>query len=137
MLIETAAAFVSTATALSTVVDAIRNVRTLTNEVLIRSEKIQETPEHENDSVQALAATNIDDELVEIASEAIQKALDRLKREWRDPTATQAGKDDALENASFVICAELRRIKQLNGGVLPGTDRFHQLWASHGCDADT
>ena len=133
MIIETAAAFVSTITALSSVVKAIRAAREFSDEALALSEDISNTPELENDSVRALAATSIDEGLIDIATESIGKALDRLKREWKDPTATQAGKDDALEAASFVVCSELRRIKKLNNDSLPGTDRFHELWASHGC----
>lgn len=133
MIVETAAAFVSTITALSSVVKAIRAAKEFSDEALALSEEIAMKPELENDSVLALAATSINEEFIEIATENIEKALDRLKRDWRDPSVSQAGKDDALETASFIICAELRRIKKLNGDLLPGSDRFHELWASHGC----
>ena len=134
MILDVAAAFVATTSALSALVDGIRSAKKLTDDVLVLADDMTRKPNVNNESARALAATNIDPDLIEIASESIQNALDRLKREWRDPTATQAGKDDALRNANFVICSELRRVKQLNNGVLPGTDKFHALWASHGCE---
>ena len=133
MILETAAAFVSTISALSSVVKAISAAKQFSDEALALSEHISKTREPENNSVRALAATTIDDDLIKIATENIQRALDRLKKDWRDPSVTQAGKDDALEAASYVICSELRRIKKLNGNTLPGDDRFHELWGSHGC----
>lgn len=133
MIVETAAAFVSAISALSSVVKAITAAKKFSDDALALSERISSTQEPQNNSVRALAATTIDDDFIKIATENIQRALDRLKKDWRDPSVTQAGKDSALEAASYVICSELRRIKTLNGNALPGDDRFHELWASHGC----
>lgn len=133
MIVETATAFVSTISALSSVVKAITAAKKFSDDALVLSEHISKTREPENNSVRALAATTIDDDFIKIATENIQRALDRLKKDWRDPSVTQAGKDSALEAASYVICSELRRIKTLNGNTLPGDDRFHELWDSHGC----
>lgn len=80
-----------------------------------------------------MAATTIDEELIEIAIENIKRVTDRLKRDLRDPSITQAAKDDAVTAANFAICSELKRVKALNGNSLPGSDRFHMLWASHNC----
>lgn len=133
MIVETAAAFVSTISALSSVVKAITAAKKFSDDALALSERISSTREPANNSVRALAATTIDDDFIKIATESIQRALDRLKKDWRDPSVTQAGKDSSLEAASYVICSELRRIKTLNGNTLPGDDRFHTLWASHKC----
>lgn len=135
MIVEIATGFVSTITALSSVVKAIGAAKKFSDTALATSEQLLQKREPTNSSVRALAATTIDGELIEVATENIMRALDRLKREWRDPSVSQAGKDDALETANFVICSELRRIKKLNGNKLPGDDRFHELWASHGCES--
>lgn len=133
MIIETAAAFVATISALSTIIKGINKFRELTDETVKLSESIASKRQPDNDSVQALASTTIDGELIEIATENISRATDRLKRDLRDPSITQAAKDDAVNAANFVVCSELRRIKALNGNSLPGSDRFHMLWTSHGC----
>ena len=135
MLIETATIFVSTISALSSVIKAITAAKKFSDDALALADNVLKTREPNNNSVRALAATKIDNGFIEVATENIKRALDRLKRDWRDPSVTQAGKDDALDTASYVICSELRRIKKLNGNVLPGDDRFHELWANHGCDS--
>lgn len=133
MIIETAAAFVSTISALSTIVKAITATKKFSDDTLEMADRIASTREPENNSVRALVATKIDGDFIEIATENIKRVLERLKKDWRDPSVTQAGKDDALDTAGYVICSELRRIKKLNGDQLPGEDRFHELWESHGC----
>ena len=133
MIIEIAAAFVSTITALSTIIKGINKAKELTDETIKLSESIASERQPDNDSVQALANTTIDEELIEIAIENITRATDRLKRDLRDPSITQAAKDDAVNAANFVLCSELRRIKALNGNSLPGSDRFYYLWESHRC----
>lgn len=135
MIIETAATFVATISALSTVIKGINAARELTDETIKLADSIENKQQLDNDSVRSLAATPIDGELIEIATENIKRAIDRLKRDLRDPSITQAAKDDAVSSANFVVCSELRRIKALNANTLPGSDRFHMLWASHNCGA--
>lgn len=133
MIIETAATFVASISALSVIIKAINKTKELTDETIKLAQSIAATKQPENDSVQSLARTTIDGELIEIATENITRAMDRLKRDLRDPSITQAAKDDAVASASFVICSELKRIKALNNNSLPGSDRFNELWTSHGC----
>lgn len=133
MILETASAFVATITALSTVIKGIKKAKELTDEVIKLSDSIASGREPDNDSVLALASTTIDEELIKIATENIEKATDRLKKDLRDPSLSQGGKDNAVEAASYVVCSELRRIKALNNNDLPGSDSFHALWASHRC----
>ena len=76
MILETATAFVSTISALSTVVKAITAAKKFSDDALALSERISKTREPENDSVRALAATTIDDDFIKIATENIQRALD-------------------------------------------------------------
>lgn len=134
MILETAATFVSAISALSTVIKAINKTKELTDETIKLADSIANKQQLDNNSVQALAHTTIDGELIEIATENIKRVTDRLKRDLRDPSITQAAKDDAVTAANFAVCSELKRIKALNGNSLPGSDRFHELWASHKCD---
>jgi hypothetical protein len=133
MLPEIAASFVASISALSSIVKAIKDVRTVSGAIFEAADEIARKTNKSNGSVLALAATVIDGDLIVIATENIERALDRLKKDLRDPTVTQAGKDAAVRDAGFLICNELSRVKRLNGGVLPGDDRFHELWSSHGC----
>jgi prophage DNA circulation protein len=133
MIIETSSAFVAAISALSTIIKGINKTRELTDETVKLSESVASKRQPDNDSVQALAHTTIDGELIEIATENIKRVTDRLKRDLRDPSITQAAKDDAVAAANFAVCSELKRIKALNGNSLPGSDRFHELWASHNC----
>ncbi len=133
MLVETASAFVATISALSSIITGVKQTKKLTDDIVSLAESIADRHQPDNNSVQALSQTTIDDDFIEIATENIKRATDKLKKDLRDPSLSQASKDDAVVAANFVICSELKRIKSLNGRVLPGSDRFHSLWASHGC----
>ena len=133
MIVETASAFVATISALSSIIKTVKAAREITEDAATVADAISKKLEPKNHSVIALAATNIDDDYVTIATENIERARKRFMDSWRDPSLPQAGKDQELEAASFTICSELNRIKKLNGGELPGDDRFHELWANHGC----
>lgn len=134
MILETASTFVSSITALSSVVKAAKAAKQLTDDAVKISDAIAKKLEPENDSVKSLKSTTIDSELIEIATENIDRARKRLIKSLRDPALPQAGKDEEVEVAGFTICSELRRLKALNGGLLPGSDRFHELWISHSCE---
>lgn len=132
-VIEVAALFVSTISALSSVIQAVKTAKELSEDDVSRAEEIAK-PDPQNASSQALAATGIDPEYIEIAQKNIERALERFKQVWRDPSVPQAVKDQEEEAAQFVVCSELKRLMRLNGGVLPGEDRFYHLWSVHQCD---
>ncbi len=134
MIVETAATFVATISALSTIIRTVKAAGQLTRDAATISDTIAKTLEPQNNSVQALVATQIDQDYIEIAAENIERARKRLKEALRDPSLPQGAKDQEVEVASYTICSELRRLKKLNGGNLPGDDRFHELWATHACD---
>ena len=50
-----------------------------------------------------------------------------------DPANSNQTKDHEVDIANSTICAELKRIKQLNGDRLPGKE-YENWWASHSCD---
>jgi hypothetical protein len=133
MIIEIASLFVSTISALSSVVQAVKAGKELSQADVERADQLAK-PDPTNSSAIALANTGIDPDYIEIAQINIERGLGRFKQVWRDPSVPQAVKDQELEAANFVVCSELKRITRLNGGVLPGDDRFHHLWAVHGCD---
>lgn len=76
----------------------------------------------------------IDDEDLEVIRENINKAKKRLRKSMADPGNDQAAKDHAVDIADSTICAELQRIKRLNGGNLPGHE-YDRWWQQHGCAA--
>ena len=132
-VLETAALFVSTISALSAVVQAVKTAKELTDDDIFRAEEIAK-PNLQNASVLALVDTGIDPEYIEIAQKNIERALKRFKQVLRDPSSPQAVKDQEEEAAQYVVCSELRRLMRLNVGVLPGDDSFHELWSVHQCD---
>lgn len=134
-MFEVAALFVATISALSSVVQAVKTAKELSDADVSTAENIASHPEPQNNSVQALVATGIDEDYIKIATSNIERALKRFKGVWLDPSVPQAVKDQELDAADFTVCSELRRITRLNGGVLPGDDRFHMLWSNHGCEA--
>ncbi len=133
MIIETAAAFVSTISALSSIIKTVKSAKEITENAVTITNAIAKKLEPDNRSVKALAFTQIDDEYIKIATENIERARKRFIESWRDPSLPQSGKDQELEAASHTICSELKRLMKLNRGVLPGDDRFHELWANHNC----
>lgn len=42
--------------------------------------------------------------------------------------------DDASENIIHCVCSELRRLRRVNGGVLPS--QWNELWERYNCSAD-
>ncbi len=133
-MIEVAALFVSTISALSAVIQAVKSAKELSDAAVSNAEEIAK-PDPNNNSAQALAATGIDPDYIDIAQKNIKRALDRFKEVWRDPSSPQAVKDQEYDAAQYVVCSELRRLIRLHGGVLPGDDQFHHLWSVHQCDA--
>jgi len=134
-ILEIAQLFVSAISALSSAVEAVKTVKEITEDDITRVEqKAIQSIGPSNNSVQSLAAANIDPEYIEIATENIQKASKRLKDALRDPSITQAHKTTEEEAAQFTICSELKRLKRLNQGQLPGSDRFYSLWDQHACN---
>jgi hypothetical protein len=76
----------------------------------------------------------IDDDDLEVIRGNIDKAKKRLRKSLADPANDNEAKDNAIDIANSTICAELKRIKKLNGGKLPGHE-YENWWNSHGCAA--
>ncbi len=74
----------------------------------------------------------IDDEDLEVIRVNVDREKDRLRKSLGDPANDNQAKDKAIDVANSSICAELNRIKRLNGGKLPGKE-YDRWWASHGC----
>jgi len=73
----------------------------------------------------------IDPQILDVMERNIAKAKDRLKRALEDPANTQQAKDDELDVAKSKICAELRRIRELNQDLLP--EGMEPIWLSFRC----
>ncbi len=73
----------------------------------------------------------IDSDILEVIIENIRKAKDRLV-EVLGSDKPQQVKDEALEYAKYTICAELRRIRDLNEEQLP-TPELEKAWVSNRC----
>ena len=80
--------------------------------------------------LQALARV-IPQEILDVIDGNVQKARERLKKALGDPSNTQQAKDQEVEVAASTVCAELGRLKRLNGGELP--DGLQNDWLSFGC----
>jgi hypothetical protein len=76
----------------------------------------------------------IDDEDLEVIRKNIDKAKERLRKALADPANNNQAKDSEIDIANSTICAELKRIKKLNGDDLPGPE-YERWWQSHGCVA--
>jgi hypothetical protein len=74
----------------------------------------------------------IGDDILEVILENIEKSRERLKKSLKDPNNDDTARDLAIDKANSSICAELQRVKRLNGGNLPG-DPYETWWMSHGC----
>jgi hypothetical protein len=74
----------------------------------------------------------IDEGILETIRGNIDKEKERLKGSLSDEANDNRAKDKAIDIANSTICAELQRIKRLNGGKLPGPD-YERWWLSHGC----
>ena len=74
----------------------------------------------------------IDDADLGVIRGNIDKAKDRLRKSMGDPANDNQAKDNAVDIASSTICAELKRLKKLNGDNLPGKE-YENWWQSHNC----
>lgn len=74
----------------------------------------------------------IDVEDLEAIRSNIDKAKDRMRKSLVDPANDNQSRDAAVDAASSIICAELKRIRRLNGGDFP-SDEYERWWQSHGC----
>ena len=140
-MLETASLFVATISALSSIIQAAKAAKDIAKDydkdINEEAKMIAQVAKKRSNSAVALANTYINEEYIEIAAENIKNALDRFKEVWRDPSSPQAVKDQELKAANYTVCSELKRLMMLNEGELPGDDKFHELWRSHGCAAGT
>jgi hypothetical protein len=105
--------------------------RTPSSAEIDRSMKKAETAARANPDAAKELSQVIDDEILNVINSNIQKEKDRLKKSLSDPANDNAAKDKAIDIANSTICAELSRIKRLNGGNLPS--EYEKFWTSHAC----
>lgn len=67
----------------------------------------------------------------QVIRDNIDRALRRLKKALSDAANTQQDKDKEVDVAQATVCAELERLRRLNGGQLPGD--LQNLWSQFGC----
>jgi seryl-tRNA synthetase len=84
-----------------------------------------------NEASVTILAHVIDDSLLRVRAKNISKAQTRLMKALEDPANSSQTRDNELAIASSAICAELRRLRQLNNDSLPPS--FVKVWLSHGC----
>ncbi len=74
----------------------------------------------------------IDAEILAVMKRNIEEATERLKQSLTSAGDDDRAKDIAIADANRAICNELSRIKELNGGKLPGIEN-QVRWDSHSC----
>jgi hypothetical protein len=136
MLIESATAVFAGISALSDAVHLYRIMRsageTPTATQIENTMREAEVAANAKPSAAQELSNVIDEDVLETVKKNIEKEKERLKRSLSDPANDNAAKDKAIDIANSTICAELQRIKRLNGGKLPGPD-YDRWWVSHSC----
>ena len=73
----------------------------------------------------------IDADILDEMLNSIERSKGRLQMVLSDPNSSDEYEDEAIDIASANICAELMRIKRLNGGELP--EHLVRWWESYEC----
>lgn len=76
-------------------------------------------------------AAAIQQSTLDAISDVIDRARKRLDEALRDPANTKQSRDSEEQIAQSTICGELKRIKRLNGGALPG--EYGAVWDEFAC----
>lgn len=136
--VATAAAVFAGISALSDAINLYRSYRnkgqTPPTDVIEREMQAAEATAQANPAASQRLKNVIDDDDLEVIRGNIDKAKKRLRKSLADPANDNEAKDNAIDIANSTICAELRRIKKLNGGKLPGHE-YEKWWQSHACSA--
>jgi len=141
MGLDTAAIIISGISAIANIIQAYKSARDtqrgLSDKEIDAAEESGHTAQakywhsNEMDSIYDC----IDFETLQVIWGNIDEAEDRLKKALKDPANSNQEKDKEVKIAAATICAELRRIKSLNQGVLPHPE-LEQLWKSFDCDGN-
>lgn len=136
MFIEIASAIFAGISALSDVIGLYKKVRkqggTLLRSEVIETMKAAEVTARRN-TVAVESLNVIDDDVLEVIRENIDREKERLKESLSDPANDNAAKDKAVDIADSTICSELFRIRRLNRDRLPQGD-YERIWQSHKCE---
>lgn len=132
MSYELAAAVAGSISAMSSIVQAWKSARDMG--LFLTSHQIDDAVRRAKltDEMIAVLDRVIDDSILDALKKEIEKAKQRLIDAIKDPANTEQAKDNEVSIANSTICRNLKRIRDLNGGTLPGRE-YEKLWTSHQC----